>query len=626
MTGSFRAAVAMGAMLLGARVMSAQDPAPPPVDTTRADTLPVRRDTSSTERLLQVEGQKRVQLSPMPLVGTNGVRPAMSRVVMTRDSIDWAAARTLGDLLDRVPGVFTWRGGWLGRAEQPNYLAHGAASAEYFLDGMPYLPVGPDSIAVDAGFPALSLLDRVEVERSPTGLRVHMFTRRHDRQAPRTRIGVSSGDRSLARYIASFERRYPSGIGVGAAAEYFGVNAPQGGSGASNVTNGWVQLGWVPSASFGVQLQAAIQAADRDTLFRIDDAGRELLSPAIRGRRTDLQLRAAWRGRTDGTGLSADAFAGRVTWKSDDDAQVIPSDDPDVPDEVIEPAANDIGMFGGIVAWRAPLWSAQLNVLHQTERTSLDARLALGWTPWRNVTASVEGVYRSHAFDRTSSWGTVRAGVRLPLGVDLTGSIASGERVASPALRDDVAQEFTDHQISAGFQRARVGVEAAWMRTSAWRPLAYPQFARVTSIAPVGDIEWAVAKARVAPLSWLTLESRYEHPVRLDQPEGAPPHHALSTATVRSKFLRNFPSGTFDLKVQAVVESWSDGVVGRDAEGAAIVMPGRTFVRGILQLQLGPFIAYYDRVNFRAVRAGNIPGYPVPALASSFGVRWEFLN
>ena len=78
--------------------------------------------------------------------------------------------------------------------------------------------------------------------------------------------------------------------------------------------------------------------------------------------------------------------------------------------------------------------------------------------------------------------------------------------------------------------------------------------------------------------------------------------------------------------MQGIVESWSDGVVGRDLEGAPIAMPGRTFVRGNLQLKIGSFIAYYDRVNFRAVRAGSIPGYPIPSLASSFGVRWEFVD
>ncbi|MBA2291900.1 MAG: TonB-dependent receptor plug domain-containing protein [Gemmatimonadales bacterium] len=623
-----RAAFALGALLCVAAGASAQDRVPP-ADSARTDTLRTTPDTlSSTERLLEVDAQRRVQLAPMPLAGVDGLLPATSRIVFTRDSIDWAAARTLGDLLDRVPGVFLWRGGWLGRVEQPNYLGRGAASVEYTLDGIPYLPLGPDSLTVDAALPALSLLERVEVERSPVGLVVHLFTRRHDRQAPRTRIGVSSGDRALARYLAAFERRYPSGIGLSVGAEYFGVNAPQGGSGAANVTNGWVQFGWIPSPRFGVQVQGVITAADRDSLFGGgDDTTRTPLSPAIRGARTDLQVRGMWRARDDGIGPSADAFIGRARWSSTDDPVVSPGDGAAIPDSIITPPSQDIGIFGAVLAWRQPSWSATLRAFHQTEWTPLDARLSLGWSPHAWVTGSVDHVVQQHEGDRSSGWTTARLGVVVPLlQVAVTGTVSSGHRVASPMIANDPEQRFTDMQVTAAFERSRLGLEASWIRTDGWQPRAFSEFLRVPTLAAVDDVEWAVARVRLAALRWLTLESRYEHPVRLGSPDGAPPHHALTSATVRSKFLRNFPSGIFDLKAQVLVESWSPGVVGRDADGEPIPMPGRTFVRGILQLQIGPFIAYYDRVNFQARRAGNIPGYPFPTVASSFGVRWEFAN
>ncbi len=623
--GASFALVALSCIVSG---VSAQDRLPP-ADSARTDTLRTTPDTmSSTDRLLEVEGQRRVQLTPMPSVGIDGLLPATSRIVLTRDSIDWAAARTLGDLLDRVPGVFMWRGGWLGRVEQPNLLGRGASSVEYYLDGMPYLPLGPDSVTVDASLPALSLLERVEVERSPVGLVVHLFTRRHDRQAPRTRIGVSSGDRALATYLATFERRYPSGIGLSVGAEYFGVNAPQGGSGGANVTNGWVQFGWIPSPRFGVQVQGVITAADRDSLSGgSDETTVNLLSPAIRGTRSDIQLRAMWRARDDGTGPGADGFIGRARWNSTDDPVLIPGDGAGVPDSVVTPPSHDIGIFGATIAWREPTWSATMRAFHLTEWTPLDARMSVGWSPHARVTGAIDHVVQQHEHERSSGWTTARLGVIVPLlQVSITGTVAAGHRVASPMIADDPEQRFTDLQVTAAFERSRLGLEASWLRTDGWQPRAFSQFLAVPSLAPVGEVEWAVARARVAPLRWLTLESRYEHPIRLGSPDGAPPHHALTSATVRSKFLRNFPSGIFDLKAQMLVESWSPGVVGRDATGEPISMPGRTFIRGILQLQIGPFIAYYDRVNFQANRAGNIPGYPFPTVASSFGVRWEFAN
>jgi len=111
--------------------------------------------------------------------------------VFDRDSIEWGHASTVGDLLLQVPGVYLWRGGFVGRPEPVNYQGRGATSAEYYLDGLPYVATGVDSVAVDPALFSLSFLDRIEVERWPGLLRVHLVTRRHDRRAPRSRIGIA---------------------------------------------------------------------------------------------------------------------------------------------------------------------------------------------------------------------------------------------------------------------------------------------------------------------------------------------------------------------------------------------------------------------------------------------------
>lgn len=597
----------VGLVLLLAAPLAAQNPPVTRADSLRADSLradSVRADSqSSTNRLLRVEGQERVRLDPLPLPGIGGLLPAGSRLVFTRDSIDWAAAQTLGDLLARA-GLHLWRGGWIGRAEMPNYQARGAAGVEYLQDGVPLVAVGPDSVAVDPSLFALMLLDRVEIERGPGLLRVHLFSRRHDRLAPRTRIGVASGDRSLARYQGAFERRYRSGIGLGLAADYVGVSAP-GGSGAANVTNVWLQLGYVPTPRLGAQLQVTLQATARDTLFRF--GGSTLASEGLDGTRRDAQLRLFWRDRDDDLGARADLFVGRTTWTGDS-------------------LRHDLGSLGVVAGYRRPTFSLDASAWHRTEWLPLDLRAAAGWRPMPRVTAAVEAVHQRYDGARSGLWGTARAGIRLPMSLSLTGVVRHGERVQAPALTDEAAQRFTDVQLLAGFERSWVGVEAGWTRNDAWRPLPYRDFALVPGLAPTPAIQWATLRARVALRSWLTVESVYEHPLQGVVPDGVPPHHALTTGTIRSKFLRNFPSGIFDLKLQGVVESWSPGVIGRDALGGAIALPGRTFVRGIFQLQIGSFIAFYDRANLRAVRAGAVPGYPLPTVASTFGVRWEFAN
>jgi hypothetical protein len=109
-------------------------------------------------------------------------------------------------------------------------------------------------------------------------------------------------------------------------------------------------------------------------------------------------------------------------------------------------------------------------------------------------------------------------------------------------------------------------------------------------------------------------------------PDGIPPTHSVGSATIRSKFLRKFPSGIFDLKLRLAVESWGTGVIGHDALGAPVTLRGATFVRSLIQFALGGFSVYWDRVNLTSTRLGHVPGFEIPAFASNFGVRWEFLN
>src|SRR5690606_38427846 len=143
-------------------------------------------DSAEAYRRMQAEANVVVQV--MPRLSPDGPMPPLSRVIFPRDTIDASGALTVGDLLARVPGVYLWRGGGVGRPELLNYRARGAASAEYYLDGMPYLPAGPDSLSVDPSLLPLALLDRVEVERWPGLIRVQLFTRRHDRLAAASHV------------------------------------------------------------------------------------------------------------------------------------------------------------------------------------------------------------------------------------------------------------------------------------------------------------------------------------------------------------------------------------------------------------------------------------------------------
>ena len=114
----------------------------------------------------------------------------------------------------------------------------------------------------------------------------------------------------------------------------------------------------------------------------------------------------------------------------------------------------------------------------------------------------------------------------------------------------------------------------------------------------------------------MTLEGWYSDP-RGATPEGIPPTHSMVAGTIRSKFLRKFPSGIFDLKLKLAMENWGTGIIGRDALGAPVQLHGATFIRSLIQIQLDSFSIYWDRVNLTSSRLGYVPGIRDPGVGAA---------
>ena len=567
------------------------------------------RDTvNTTARYLKEQARLSVRVPVLPTVGVEGPQPALTRIVFNRDSIEWGHAATVGDLLTQVPGVYLWRGGYIGRPELVDYHGRGSASAEYYLDGVPYVAAGPDSLAVDPALFSISFLDRIEVERWPGQLRVYLFTRRHDRLAPRSRIGIARGDNNFARYEAELERRFGNGLGFSLGADY--LSSPTVAVQRSNYSNTqiWAQGSYIPSPRFGLQYQLLRSAPNRRS-FVISTAGVEdTIGLGYKATRTDAQVRLslATRKSAEGLGPRVDVLYNRTSWTGSGLEQ-------------------QINQIGGYLTYRAARFSLAGSAFHRTRWTPLDTRASLGWNPIAPFTVSAELVHQRHFGGRNSDYADLATGLQIVRGLALTGTARLGKMVAAPAILTDTAQDLHDFQGALGWNRARFGVQLAYARTSEFSAFPYADFPRIAGFAAGPETDWVTASVRFAPLQWLTLESWYSDPRDLS-PEGVPPTHSVTAATIRSKFLRQFPSGIFDLKLRLSLETWGTGTIGLDSLGAPVELRGATFVRSLIQIQLDRFTIYWDRGNLTSTKLTYVPGFRIPGYGSDFGVRWEFLN
>ncbi len=580
-----------------------------PAQQTLRDTLPgdtVRADTVDlTKRYLEAQAKGSVATPVFPLIGVEGPQPAMSRVVLERDSVDWTNAETVGDLLMRVPGVYLWRGGFVGRPENANYQGRGATSVEYYLDGFPYIAIGPDSVGVDPALFSLSLLGRVEVDRWPGLLRVYLYTRRHDRLAPDSRIGITTGYQRFARYVGALEKRFRVGFGFALAADF--NDSPTVTGQSSDYSNGsfWAQLGFL-KPKYGLQVQYVSNNPKRDPFIAEGDTAAS--GAPLDGQRTEMQVRGFYGRPEGGTGARLDLLYGRSHWNGSG-------------------VENQVSQGGAIASYRSARFSASGSIFNRSNWTPIDVRGTAAWSPVPVVALSADVGYQTHDDSRQSDWVGVRAGLRLPLSIDVSGAARYGSVVAAPSILTSTAQTVRDLEGTIGWHKRPVAVEVTYSRTSAFQPFAYQPYPTIPTLGPQPETEWITGYARISPLRWITLETWYSDPVGSTAPEGLPPTHSFSSATIRSKFWRTFPSGAFDFKAQIGMEAWGDGIIGRDLTGAPVTLKGKTAFRSLVQFKILSFLVYWDRWNMAALRdIEYVPGFPLPTNAYTFGVRWEFSN
>lgn len=591
-----RRRIVVAALLLAApAAMPAQVP-----DSARP--VPSRPSDNPDDRYTALQQRVNVQLPVLPRLAEGAPEPGFARIVFDRDSIEWVNAATVGDLLARVPGVFIWRGGRRGTPEMANFQARGATSVQYVLDGMPYVPVGPDSVSVDPALFALNFLDRVEIERWPGRVEVRLYTRQHDRLAPRSRIAVASGTDRLELYGGEIEMRSRPGFGGVIAGDY--VKAPAVGPATGDFTSSqlWVQGSYVPSRRFGMQYQLIRASTDRDA-FTGALGG---IGERFEGRRTDAQMRVSFAPRADGGGPRLDLVYARTGWDSAGIQQ-------------------QVNQLGGMATLRTSRLAGGVSAFQRGRWTSFDSRAWLGVSPASALTFSGEGVFQHHFGGRSSRWVGARAALALPLGLSLGGAVRVGSEVAAPSILSDTAQPLRDLQLTAALRHGWVGGEATWARGNAYQPLPYQPYPDVAAIALHQRTEWVTLSGFLAPWRWLVLDGWVSTP-RGTAPEGQPPRHYAANGTIRSKFLRQFPSGYFELKLQLGIEGWAAGTLGTDATGAPVVLPDAHFARSLVQMEIGSLTFFWDARNILGSARAYVPGFVIPSYTSSFGIRWEFLN
>jgi hypothetical protein len=147
---------------------------------------------------------------------------------------DWNRAQlfatgavTLVDLLDRIPGITTFRSGWLSTPQTAGFNGD-FRRVRCFYDGIEIDNLDNTGGGVlDLSTIQIWTLEHLTIERSANELRVYMRTWRVENTDPYTRVDVSTGNEDTNLYRGYYGKRYDNGGVLQLGGQQYGVASPR---------------------------------------------------------------------------------------------------------------------------------------------------------------------------------------------------------------------------------------------------------------------------------------------------------------------------------------------------------------------------------------------------------------
>jgi len=535
-----------------------------------------------------------------------GPLPKGMRYTFTLDSILFSSARTLSDLLSHIPGVYVARGGWYGEPEIVLYGGRGPTSLEVYWDGMPMGPLGRDSVYLDPARIPLGPIERVDVIILPASLQVYLVTAQHRPTAPRTQVGIVSGQQDIADYRAGYATRTRSGFGVSMLADWasIGIGSPGNTTPPFGTSDIWVKADYVPpggrvGASFQVSSASWHRATASDR--RVD---------GWRQDRRDRMLRLFVAEREDGLGWRFTATLGTSAISND---------------TLVARRTTSTAILEASQTWRAASVSGVARFGAAGTPQQFEARA--GWMPLSPITLA--GSFRQAFYvGNRYGWRTFgSAGLTLPLGFSARAEVAWQEDAEAPLVTTDPMHRTLDVAGWLRFENRRVTVEVGRGRRDPFAPLGFAAGIKtVDSLNPTPLTEFVAAHAILHVAPGFTLSGWYFDPV-IGGGDFEPPRHGRVSATFYSKFWRVFKSGIFALRGEVAMDSWSRSAFGGiDTTGAHLGMTGSSFVDTNLEMQLAGVTLFWSVTNINIMRSSYVTGLGYPKTVQQYGARWFFTN
>ena len=548
----------------------------------------------------------------------------VSRLRFSRNEILSSGAVNLADLLDRVPGVTTYRSGWLAGLHAAS-VAGDTRRIRLFVDGVEMDAIEPrNGGALDLTDVQLWTLDELVVERAAGEVRVWMRTWTVQRTTPYTRVDVFTGDLNTNAFRGLFARRWRNGMllqlgGQQVATQSGRVNAftgaeSSGGRGDGTVQGLMARIGW-SSRRLSVDLYVNATGRERDP-----HTARKGFTdlPAYKGARRDTYLRIGY-GDTL-RGFWSQAIVGAVRTRLEGVGDKVAATDTSLAIETDTIRGRTQQLLA--VGYRASRWSVSMTdrvrPINGTAFHAPAVRGRLGGSRYAlGAFVEANGVDSTRRFDlyaraQPFSW-LVLTGAQSAR----TPDSATG-RLNGSTLRTEAALKV-----------GRLWLGGGVLRDNANRfesPVILGTSAAVLSSA-------AAQGVLVSAAGRLYKDVRLDvQAIRWDASQfNRPQLHVRTEIALISDWRRRFPRGEFSINARLWHElrggaPFFYGTATGSGTPDVRITERANVVTGLLELRLQSATLFYQYRNLTGGAYEQIRGITMPPAVQMYGVRWEFWN
>ena len=553
-----------------------------------------------------------------------------------------SGALTVAELLDRIPGVTTYRSGWFSTPATAAYM--GEMRIRLFYDGLELDVLDERAYGVhDLVEVQLWTLEELIVERGATELRVYMRSWRVTQTQANTRTDVYTGDEDTNIYRGYFGRRYPRGEALQLAAQQYSTESSRGGAGGDLLSLlgrfGWAKSSW--------HADMYVLRTRRSRTPQTSE-GAEQLIYGLNATRTDAYVRAGFGQPDDPFWMQLIAGTSKNLGVPDSGSLATTPATPgaDTARSRTLPVANRHSRAQWIATGGVSGAGASLSVTGRYRvyegrhllSPSLRASIDRGW-----IAASLfaerlkaDSIHRSLrgglAPDSLRTADIIDATVRLSPLSFLAIAGAAGRRVESGGGVDSVTTNYYRGEVgvrlgSVWLSGGVMGRDTAVLqapRIFGERFVAFREGPSVGQFAAIRGRLWKDVFADVQGSMWNQDTLRYR-----------PKYQARSEVYVRTNWRRKFPSGNFGL-LFSVRHDYRSNVRFPKADIDDLGVPTtltawetsqqNRVISTLLEIRIVNAVITWQYRNLLGEEFNQVPGFRMPNQVNLYGVRWDFWN